>query len=259
MSFTIISDRLYHISVQQVTGNQMKISIWMQFAVLWGVTFFQGLAADTPGASGLSTTKSSSTLERYKPPAKPSTKPSTSSKSAPKPVAPVLVPTEATYFHPGILALLNGKWEGSDHLLNISSHIGIGVTILKPEDDRLPLKEEEVRAKIEALFKKSGIDPTTLVESGKAPLPVFQIEILAYPIEKGYVAFCQGRLFESVILQRFQLDPDTTFQAITWEKQTLQVGPSKQTVDQILQSVEEITASFIERYDFFVKKTREVK
>jgi hypothetical protein len=200
-----------------------------------------------------STTQPSSTIQGPKHLEKPQSKaPST---YTPPPVikATPQVTQQAEYLHPGILVFLNGKWEGSDHLLNLSHNIGVYVTVVKPEAETLDITQEKLQKKVEGLFTQGGIKPVIVTTQGQPPLPAFEIEIFVYPIEKGYAACCSGRLFESVTLDRFKMDPGMAFQAITWEKQALIVGPKSTFSDQLNQIVESIASSFIERYQAYEK------
>ena len=170
----------------------------------------------------------------------------------PIPVKPVpLQPQKSFYLHPGILVYFNGKWEGSDHLYNLTNQISVQLSIVKPENEILDISESELKKVVEDIFVDVGIRPQTLVAPGRAPLPVFQIEIFVYPIERGFVACCEGRLFESVILERFKMDPNMAFQAITWEKQQLQVSPKAQFKEHIIKTVTDIADSFAERFDAY--------
>jgi hypothetical protein len=176
-------------------------------------------------------------------------------KSVPTPTA---VPQSATYLHPGILVFRNNTWEGGDHLLNISNNIGVYVSIVKPESESLPVSEQELKNIVEQIFKKFNINPVTLAPVGQPPLPAFQIQVLAYPIDRGYVVACEGRLFESVTLQRFILDSMMAFQAITWEKKGLQVGPTNQIGEQIQSNVAEIAQAFGERFEAFERRKKDL-
>lgn len=173
--------------------------------------------------------------------------------------SPQLVAEVASYLHPGVLFFQNGAWEGGDHLFNLTNNIGVYVTIVKPEGDTLPLTEEQLKKIVEEHFKAVNINPMTLAAPGEPPLPAFQIQILAYPIEKGYVVACEGRLFESVSLKRVILDRGLAFQAITWEKKSLQVGPTDKIAEQINGCVTDIAQSFAERYDAYEKRKRDLK
>ncbi len=173
--------------------------------------------------------------------------------------SPQLVAEVASYLHPGVLFFQNGAWEGGDHLLNLTNNIGVYVTIVKPEGDPFPLTEEQLKKIVDDQFKAVKINPVTLAVQGEPPLPAFQIQILAYPIEKGYVVACEGRLFESVTLKRVILDAGLAFQAITWEKKSLQVGPTDKIGEQIIGCVGDIAQSFAERFDAYEKRKRDLK
>lgn len=213
-------------------------------------------AQPTP-ANMTSTTTPSSTIQgqSMKPLEPLRSQPSSSTKQElpPSIKAPKLVTQKAQYLHPGILVFFNGKWEGSDHLLNVSNNIGVNVTIIKPENEVLEISEGQIQKTVEDIFSLAGIKPQTLVQEGRPPLPTFQIEIFVYPIERGYVAACQGRLFESVTLDRFKMDPNMAFQAITWEKQHLIVGPKAQFPEQLTKIVEDVANSFADRYQIYEK------
>jgi hypothetical protein len=185
-------------------------------------------------------------LER--PAAKP---PATKTPLPPRPTPPTPLPQQATYLRPGILIEKGGRWEGGDHLLNLPAHIGVYVTIVKPKTEVLTLSEEQIKKEVEALFQEASIQPITLALPGKPPLPAFQVEILLYPIEKGYTACCVGRLFESITLERFKPAPRMTFQAITWEQQALIVGPASQFDQQVIKQVKEIVHAFTERFQTY--------
>ncbi len=196
-------------------------------------------------------------LEPLKPNAKPA--PSSSTVSLPTIKPPTAVPQKATYLHPGILVLRNGTWEGSDHLLNVPNNIGVYITLLKPEKETLEITEAQIQKEIEAIFEKANIKPTTLAPEDKPALPAFEMEFLVYPVEKGYVACCSGRLFESVTLSRFILESNMAFQAITWEKQALVVSPKAQFQEQLIKSVQEIAQTFADRFQAYEKLKNEIK
>ena len=171
----------------------------------------------------------------------------------PKPAAT----QHAEYLHPGILVYIGGKWEGSDHLLNLPDHVGVYVSMLKPEEAILNISREQLQKEVEEIFKMGNLTPLLTSAVGNPPLPAFEIEIFVYPIDKGYAAFCDGRLFESVTLERFKMDPNMAFQAITWEKQALIVGPKTTFPDQLSKTVQGIAAAFIERFQAYEKIKRE--
>lgn len=207
-----------------------------------------------------SSTKFSSKIQVHEP--LDTTKPKTETPPAkapelPKVVIPTPVSQRSEYLHPGIMVYLNNKWEGSDHLLNISKNIGVYITIVKPEGEMLHISESEIQREVENLFKVGGIVPQTMAPIGSPPLPAFEIEIFVYPIEKGYVACCDGRLLESVVLDRFKMDSNMAFQAITWEKQSLIVSPKSQFPEQLLKNVNEIAKAFVDRFQAYDKIRKE--
>lgn len=198
-------------------------------------------------------------LKPLQPAAKPSTPASSEAPALPTIKPPTPIVQKATYLHPGILVSRNGTWEGSDHLLNVSNNIGVYVTLLKPEKETLEFTEDHIKKEIEAIFEKANIKPITLAPADQPALPAFEMEFLIYPVEKGYVACCSGRLFESVTLSRFILEPGMAFQAITWEKQSLVVSPKAQFQEQLIKNVQEIAQTFADRFQVYEKLKSEIK
>lgn len=229
---------------------------FIQLLVFFAFDFTQGLFADLPPAKMSTTTAPASKIEGLQ-----------GFKAVPKRVeTPAVLPEvvkpaaevvqQAEYLHPGILVNLSGKWEGSDHLLNVPSNIGVYVRIFKPESETLDVTEAGLQKEVEAIFNDANIKPLTLTTAGKPPLPAFQIEVFVYPIEKGYAAFIDGRLLESVVLARFEMDANMAFQAITWEKQSLIISPKAKFVDHLKQAVQEISQVFVTRFQSFEKLKR---
>lgn len=159
-----------------------------------------------------------------------------------------------TYFYPGILVSRNGQWEGSDHLLNISNQIGIYVEIIRPETDKLEISKEQIYKKVETVFNQAGIATTTLGPPDQPALPAFQVKIFLFPIDRGYAAYCEGRLFESVDVKRFILDPGMAFQAVTWQRQSLIVAPTDKIIEQIDNQVMTIAQSFAELFQIYERR-----
>lgn len=156
------------------------------------------------------------------------------------------------YLNPGIIAFRNGHWVGSDHLYNLTNSIDVVVEFYTPQNIVLPLNKDDVKQKISEIFQKARIhvEPPA-VEAGKPPLPFFHMLIMAYPLEKGFAVYCEGRLFEGVQLERVTLDEQTSMQAITWESQNLIVSSKEDLSNQIMKSVEEIATSFADRFRFY--------
>lgn len=202
-------------------------------------------------STSLSTTKGSRSLKEETP--SPS-QPATPSKIDSEAKKPSLEEAKAIYFHPGVVANLNGLWQGGDQLLNLPKEVSLSLSLLKPSDVSLNLSEETLRTQAQELFRKSGLSTKALTLPNSPPLPFFHLEIWVYPIERGFVTFCQARLFESVTLNRFHLEANTAFQAITWEKQLLQIVPSAELLSTLSRSIETLIASYTERYFIFNKK-----
>lgn len=201
-----------------------------------------GMAGSSPSLEGLKTESTKKT------PKKPQ-KDLPQKQALPPPVKlPPLTPQQAEYLHPGILVFFNGKWEGSDHLLNLTNNIGVNITIFKPEAESIDISDIQIKKEVEEIFKEANIKPQTLAAAGSPPLPTFEIEIFIYPIERGYAAYCEGRLFESVKLDRFKMDSNMAFQAITWENQHLIVSPKNQFSEQLTKTIQDIATSFTERF-----------
>lgn len=185
----------------------------------------------------------------FKKSAKPSQQPSHPKIPISKP--PHVKPIGPLFTIPGIVGMENGHWIGSDNLFNVGKHLEVVVEIVKPEHKDIPLGEELIKRKVHALFAEAGI--STIAESahGGPPLPMFHVLILVNTIEKGFVAYVAGRLFEAVQIKRVVIDPGVTFQAITWEKQDLLTMPADSFISQVELSVGEITKEFITRLKYF--------
>lgn len=160
--------------------------------------------------------------------------------------------TGGGFASPGITALKNDQWIGSDNLYNMTNNIGIIVEIDGAFGITLPINAQAIKSHISDLFERGGLIPQA--EGGGSvapPLPFFHLLIMAYPVEKSMAAFISGRLFEQVTLQRIVLEKGIFWQAITWERQELIVADKSQFVDQVNRSVDEIVNAFIARWKYF--------
>lgn len=191
-------------------------------------------------------------LEPYKEHHEPLLRPPESPPKHRPPIAPPkqLIRQVPAYFHPGMLVAPRGGggWQGGDQLFNLTNSIGVFVEIIKPENENLTISNQEIQHLIEGIFNQGGINPQTLASTDQPPLPFFHFQILCYPIHKGYTVYCSGRLFESVELKRLRLDSNMTFQAITWEKQTLFVVPNEGLRQEVEKNAADIAQSFVERF-----------
>ncbi len=163
--------------------------------------------------------------------------------------AEVIEPPNGDHFaQPGIIVLKDGKWVGVDHLFNLTNKIEVYIEVQKSPTITEEINTEAIKTSIETLFKKGSI--TTKAES-TPPFPFFHMLIMIIPVEKGYAVLCEGRLFESVHLDRFITEKNMYFQAITWEKQLLVIAPKDTFRAEIDKAVDEIANSFVTRYAFF--------
>lgn len=164
------------------------------------------------------------------------------------------------YANPGIIAERGGKWVGSDHLYNLTNHIPVQAEIFKPESVSVSLTDTMIQSRIEAIFKQANILPTSSDQAvGKPPLPFFHALVIIYPIQGGFVAFCEGRLFEKVMVDRVRLDENTAMQAVTWESQNLIIAPKDDLDGQVGKSIDEIANTFVERFRFYENIRNQIK
>ncbi len=161
------------------------------------------------------------------------------------------LPEGLFYPNPGIIAQRSGVWVGSDHLYNLTDRIPVDVEIFKPDSVVVTVTETMIKNRIEEIFKKANIIPTSSEKPGQPPLPFFHALVIVYPIQGGFVAFTEGRVFEKVNLDRIRLDEQTAMQAITWESQNLIIAPQAELDVQIGKSIDEIANTFVERYRFY--------
>lgn len=163
------------------------------------------------------------------------------------------------YPNPGIVANRNGSWVGSDHLYNLTDKIDIVVEIFKPESVDIPITNGMIRERVAEIFKNGGITPIAEVSEEGPPLPFFHVLVMIYPLDKGYVAFCEGRLFEKVNIDRIRLDEQTLLQGITWESQNLILSPKRELESQLNKSIEDLAETFVERYNFYENIRKQIK
>lgn len=197
----------------------------------------------------------------------PSTKPSPTS-TAPSKSSPTAVPKKvekqikssdslgkgggATLFTaPGIIAVKETGWVGSDNLYNLTDRIGVSVEILKPASLALNITEETLKNIVAEVMLKANLRPEINPALSSAPLPFFHVLVMLYPHEGTLAIFCEGRLFESVKIDRVIIDRSTLLQAITWEKQSLVIVPLFDANAQVGRAVADLTKVFVDRFIYF--------
>lgn len=149
---------------------------------------------------------------------------------------------------PGIVAAKGSQWVGSEHLYNLSPSVGIYVEIVAPSGQSVDLAENYLKDIVAEIFKGGGLTPRTGMLTGKSPLPFFHVLVMLQPFEKAYAAYCAGRLFEEVEVNRIHLRGDSTWQAITWEKQELLVFGEGQMKEQVTASIRKIATAFADLF-----------
>lgn len=166
------------------------------------------------------------------------------SKLPPKPLLPVM---EKAFGMPGVAGWQNGKWEHSDYLGLLSSHISVGVEVLKG-DKVPPIDESALQREAKEILVKASMTPRADAEEGP-PLPFFHLLIFVYPADADrYVVFANGRLFEQVEVKRQNFEPKGYWQAITWETQDLSNVTGKELQGALKTTTEKILKDFTKRY-----------
>ncbi|MGK5594065.1 MAG: hypothetical protein ACSNEK_01735 [Parachlamydiaceae bacterium] len=160
--------------------------------------------------------------------------------------------TGPLYVYPGVVRVKDGKWVGYDYLYNLTSNIPVEVTVIKPKEVSVPFTEEAIRDKIANLFEDAGIDTNVNIEGGRPPVAFFNMMVLIYPVNDGFIALTDGRLFETVSVKRVTPAPsEGVLQAMTWEQQNLLVASSESFMSLLNHNIEDIANNFLERYRFF--------
>jgi hypothetical protein len=207
--------------------------------------------AATSGSSTPSSSSSSSSSFGHTPPLKsPPPTPETPVTPVPKPElppAPLLSPSGSVYTSPGIVTVQGGDWVGNEHLFNLTTEVGIVIEIVGPKGVTLPFSESILKEKVVKLFQEAKI-PVRLENGSESLLPFFHLLLMINPIEKGFVAYCSGRLFENVQVSRINLPAGIIWQAITWEKQELILFGTTQLQEQVFSVVERVVNAFVTRY-----------
>lgn len=162
-----------------------------------------------------------------------------------------LAAADDAYPSPGVRAMREGQWLGSDHLFNLSKEMDVIVELVAPQSLKLPFDEAKIKAAIEKKLAGAGITPPAEVKEDKPPLPFFHLLLMISPIEEGYVIYCDGRLFEQVQLSRVVPAEGTALQAITWEKQDLVFSTAVGLEKRVVRCAKEVVDYFIERVKFF--------
>ncbi len=155
-----------------------------------------------------------------------------------------------TFIEPGILTLRGGDFVGVDHLFNVSRNIPVVVELEKSDSILLQLTKEKIQLLVEKAFQAQSISTSVLPSEGPA-LPFFHLLVMVIPAGEGVSAFCAGRLFEKVELDRVNLPVGVYFQGITWEYQNLIWSSKEESEKQLEAAIVEIVQQFITRYQYY--------
>ena len=166
-----------------------------------------------------------------------------------KPVVKPLLPSMLKPFGmPGVIGIINNKWEGTDYLGYLSPNIGVDVEIVKAENVPAVSDTSAIESRIAGIFTKEDIVPRSDAVEGP-PLPFFHILFLIYPVDKDrYAIVANGRLFEQVQVIRKDFIPAGFWQAITWEIQDIALANSQQLDEEIKMLADKLATSFAKRY-----------
>lgn len=170
-----------------------------------------------------------------------------------KPYMPARAPQlsfRPIFTQPGILSLRTGGFVGVDHLFNIGVNIPVVVEIVKSDNVLMTISREKIQQVIEKLFEAEGISPLVKPSEGPA-LPFFQVLLMIIPAGEGYSAYCSGRVFEKVNLDRVTLPGGVYFQAITWEFQNIIFASKEDSEKQIDSAIGDIVQQFLSRYKYY--------
>lgn len=155
------------------------------------------------------------------------------------------------YTAPGVIAIKENGWVGSDNLYNLTDRIGISVEILKPASMTLTVTDETLRNIVAEVMQRANLRPELNPAQSSSPLPFFHVLVMLYPHEGALAIFCEGRLFENIKLDRVVTDKSTLLQGITWEKQSLVIVPLFDANAQVGRAIANLTNAFVERFTYF--------
>lgn len=163
-----------------------------------------------------------------------------------------LIPSSrSSYTFPGLVVIGQDGNIGTPHLYNLTSHIEIVVTVDKKPEVDYAVDEQALYDVIVEEFKKVYIEPGAMPQAGNPYLPMFNLLVMITPINRGYALFVTGRLFESVEMDRIRLEPNTAFQAITWQSQFLDTVPTETVGEYLKRGARDIARGFTEQFAYY--------
>lgn len=166
----------------------------------------------------------------------------------PMPHKPVVQPMAKPFGMPGVIGVVNNKWEGTDYLGYLTDKIGIDIEILKAAEVPPISDSSAIEQKVAEIFAKHSITPRA--DDGEGlPLPFLHLLIIIYPVDQDkYVIFGNARLFEEIKVVRKEFVPQGYWQGITWENQDVSLSNGAQLDDKVKQIALKLGEAFVKRY-----------
>lgn len=232
---------------------------------LIALTLFSFLSLEC-GLPGTATPPNSSS----KPPQKGSEKPAEKPKEIPKLIIAKDKSKEkkevggTPYLFPGVVTAKESGWVGSENFFNFPKDLAFEVSINTDSKEAIPLDKEFLKGKLKEILNQAYYGTEALQTEGKPPLPLLHLRVLLVPLKiptllgkkpkEGFIASCSLRLFEEVTLPRVILEKELTFQAITYESETLVISSKEEISKEIQESGEKMVKTFIDKVTKFNEK-----
>lgn len=203
--------------------------------------------ADAAGTSGSAYgPPSSSPMPQLRKPQPPPPPPPRQRPPLPQMHAPM--PVSKAFGMPGVVGIVNDKWEETDYLGYLSNKIGIDIEVLKTSQVVGVPDNAALQRIAEAALTKENIIPNAEVVEGPI-LPLLHFLIFIYPIDtNNYVIFGNVRLFEKIHVERKDFMPKGYWQGITWENQDVAVSNSEKLGENVTELVSKLADIFAKRY-----------
>jgi hypothetical protein len=153
------------------------------------------------------------------------------------------------YISPGVTTYQQKRWVGSDHLLKLQTPIRVAVKVSAQEDVPVVADQEIVQTVLETL---QGEEIAVTTDFGEGTFkPFLHFLILALKVSEVVTFSIDERLFEDVQSDRARLGEEMTFQAVTWNYQSLHIAPEADYKRDLLLAVKEAASTFATRLKRF--------
>jgi hypothetical protein len=153
---------------------------------------------------------------------------------------------------PGVVGVVDKKWENSDYLGYLSHNIPVTVELLLGKNVP-PVDPQSIEKALTTALQKGNI--LNQPESREGPIfPFIHFLVVVYAAEDNrFVVFTSFRLFEQVIVVRKRFSPAGFWQGITWENQDVTLTDSKLLQTQINSMADKLATLFVSRYQEYNK------